>query len=230
MIFDFKERLGLSVWDTSDLIYSPPKSLSDYVGHIKSFVVNNSILLVPFVLGTIISTSIDFYSFSIEKSILDYEPEHQIYQNRRAKILKGKRDIDSIDSFVLSLTPYISDSIYPNLFLSFLSPIISIDSSITELSLSKKASSLRLVSANPDFLSAAFSTLDQHPLVQDSGISFTSLKSSNDGETASSNSSSPSNEIEIQFTYNYALAPDLYSLFEKANSQALAAKSALFQL
>ena len=206
MIFDFKDHLTKNLWHKSDLVTSPPKTINDYILTAKSFIVDNSSLAIPFVVAYAVLASLNYYSHTLNTRITSLADSHRLYQDRRTAILTGKRQIDAINTFVSSLSPYISDSIYPNLFLSLLSPIIPIDSSISQLSLTKNSSSLRLISSNTNFLSSAFSTLDQHPLIQTNGISFTSIKSSSDNTTSqpASSGSSVLNEIDIKFSYDYA--------------------------
>lgn len=228
MIFDFKEELTQSVWDKSQLVTSPAKSFNDYLLLVKTFAFDNSILVVPFIVVFAALSSLNFYSLRLLNDIDLLEAPHRVYQERRAQILDGKQSLDSINSFIDSLSPYIAESLYPNLFLSLLTPIISSESSITQLSLSMDSSTLRVASANTDFLSSAFSTLDQHPLIKPSGISFTSIKSSSDTQSEQSGSLFL-NDIEIKFSYDFVDISTLTSLFEKNNSHSLHYKTTLLQ-
>ena len=148
MIFDFKDHLSQNLWHKSDLVTSPPKSINDYILTAKSFIIDNSSLAIPFVVVYVVLASLNYYSHTLNTRITSLADSHRLYQDRRTAILSGKRQIDAINTFVSSLSPYISDSIYPNLFISLLSPIIPIDSSISQLSLTKNSSSLRLISSN----------------------------------------------------------------------------------
>ena len=73
------------------------------------------------------------------------------------------------------------------------------------------------------------STLDQHPLVQSTDISFTSIKASNDSTQQVSQSGNYSSEIEIKFSYNYPQLTDLMPLFSKADMKSMQIKSSLFK-
>ena len=228
MIFDFKEELTTSFWDKSQLVTSPPKSFNDYLLSVKTIALDNSILVVPFIAVFAALSSLNFYSYSLSNDIVALEASHRLYQDRRSKILDGKQNLDSINSFVDSLSPYITDSLYPNVFLSFLTPIISSDSSITQLSLTKDSSTLRVASANTDFLSSAFSTLDQHPLIKPIGISFTSIKSSSENQSERPGSLIL-NDIDIRFSYDFVDISTLSSLFDKNNSFSLHYKASLLK-
>ena len=134
MIFDFKDELGLSSWEQSSLVYAPPKAFRDYLISSKLFLKNNINLTFPFLLVAFVFFALNYYSYKLSADIRIYEDDHISYQDKRSSILFMKSELTDIDSFIASLSPYISDSIYPNLFLSYLSPIISPESSILELS------------------------------------------------------------------------------------------------
>ena len=229
MIFDFKDQLNIERWDQSQLVVSPPKTFNDYYLFLKSLLISNLFLAIPFVFVLIASESISLYSNFLQTKISKLQDAHDLYQERRTLILEGKRNVDSNISYISSIAPFIVDSIYPNLFLSFLTPILSVDSSISELSISRDSSSIRVTSNDPDPLSYSFSTLDQHPLVQSTDISFTSIKASNDSTQQVSQSGNYSSEIEIKFSYNYPQLTDLMPLFSKADMKSLQIKSSLFK-
>ena len=228
MIFDFKDELTSTIWDRSNLVLTPPKSIKDYLISTKNLFVENINLTYPFIVVFIVTTSLNYYSFRLLANITNLQASHRSYQERRSSIIAGKRDLDNIDSFVSSLSPFVSDSIYPIVFLSYLSPILTSDSSLAKVSLAKNSSSLIVNSTNIDLLSSAFSTLDQHPLVQPEDISFTSIKNSTDNSSQQSTGVPISNQIEIKFTYNYIGIPLLSPLFDQSNSYALKAKSSFF--
>ena len=229
MIFDFKDQLSSTLWDKSGLVQVPPKTYSDYLSHLKFILKDNVSLLYPFLFGFCVITSLNYYSSRLQSNISALQDSHNDYQDMRSSIISAKRNIDTIDTFISSRTPFITDSIYPNLFLSFLSSIVTADSYLSSISLSKDSSSLIVVSPDIDFLSSSFSTLDQHPLVKSEDISFTSIKKSSDTQSGNRSSASISNEIEIKFSYNYVGIPLLSQLFGQSNSPALEAKSFLFE-
>ena len=232
MIFDFKDQLGLSAWDESNLVFTPPKAFRDYLISTKIFFKHNINLTFPFLLVAFIFCALNYYSYKLSADILIFEDDHISYQDKRSSILLAKQDLSEINTFIATLSPFISDSIYPNLFLSYLSPIVSSDSSISELVLNKDSATLRLSSTNTDLLSSSFSTLDQHPLINDSGITFTSIKSSADSQQRGLNTSTPNsitNEIEIKFTYNFVPILELIRLFDKSGSLPMHAKASYFK-
>ena len=232
MIFDFKDQLGLSTWDRSNLVFTPPKSFHDYFVSTKVFLKNNINLTFPFFLVAFIYCTLNYYSYNLSEDILVFEDDHTSYQDKRSSILLAKEELTEVNSFIASLSPFISESIYPNLFLSYLSPIVSPESSISELTLNKDSAILRLSSANTDLLSSSFSTLDQHPLINDTGITFTSIKSAADSQQRGLNTPNPisiSNEIEIKFTYNFVPIADLIGLFDKSGSLPMHSKASYFK-
>ena len=229
MIFDFKSKLNLKSWDKSNLELHNPKLLKDYLNEYKSHLKNNLILFIPFVSLFSIVGSLHFYSSRLQNVLLRYEDSHYQYQENRSLIIDSKRDLRANEQLISSLNPFISDSIYPNLFLSLMSPIMPIDSSIIDLSLSKDSSSIRINSLSANVLSDIYSTLDQHPLVKNTDISFTSIKGPSDSQSVGSGVPSASNQIEINFSYDFIDTPDLIKLFELSESNSLTSKANLLK-
>ena len=128
MIFDFKDELTSTIWDRSNLVLTPPKSIKDYLISTNKLLVENINLSYPFIVVFIVTTSLNYYSFRLLANITNLQASHRSYQERRSSIIAGKRELDNIDSFVSSLSPFVSDSIYPIVFLSYLSPILTSDS------------------------------------------------------------------------------------------------------
>ena len=229
MIFDFKEKLDLKLWDKSDLAFQPPKSFKDYLSDYKSYFLQNIGLFIPFVFLFFIIGSLKFYSSRLKTDLLGYEESHFQYQAQRTLILSSKRDLGDNKNYIASLAPLIRDSIYPNLFLSLMSPIMPNDSFITKLSLSKDSSSIRIKSPYATFLSDIYSTLDQHPLIKSTDISFTSIKGPTDNLNSDSDVFAGSNEMEINFSYDFVDLVDLIQLFESSESESLRSKAELLQ-
>ena len=67
MIFDFKDELTSTIWDRSNLVLTPPKSIKDYLISTNKLLVENINLSYPFIVVFIVTTSLNYYSFRLSQ-------------------------------------------------------------------------------------------------------------------------------------------------------------------